>query len=152
MSASSYSSIVQELYISYFGRPADAAGLANFENALAAVNAPTNIGDLAAAYAGNPAIKSLIDAFGTSAESAALYGSVTSDTASIENFVTAVFQNVLGRAPQTAGLSFWTNAIATGSLSLGDAALAIASGALNNTTAQGKLDAQAAIRSDGAAM
>src|SRR5581483_11196036 len=98
MSASSYSSVVQELYISYFGRPADAAGLSNFENALAAINAPTDIAGLAVAYGSNAAIKGLVDAFGTSAESAALYGNVNGSLSSIENFVTAVFENVLGRA------------------------------------------------------
>ncbi|HEX7643540.1 MAG TPA: DUF4214 domain-containing protein [Burkholderiaceae bacterium] len=141
--ASSYSALVQELYVAYFGRPADAAGLANFENALLAANAPTDAAGLASAYGTNAAVKGLIDSFGTSAESVKLYGAVSSDLASAEAFVTAVFEHVLNRAPAAAGLAFWSNAILTGSLSVGNAALSIAVGAQTNTTAQGKLDAEA---------
>ncbi|HEY8026339.1 MAG TPA: DUF4214 domain-containing protein [Burkholderiaceae bacterium] len=135
--ASNYSDAVQELYIAYFGRPADPGGLANFEAALAADNAPTDIANLSLAYKSDAAVRTLIDSFGSSAESLALYGS-----GSTADFVTAIFQNVLGRAPNPSGLSFWAGAIDSGSLSRGDAALSIAAGALSNTTAQGLLDAE----------
>ena len=135
-SAANYSTVVQELYVTYFGRPADFYGLQNFEAALAAASAPTDVAGLNAAYSSNPAVKSLIDSFGNSHESIALYGS--GNTAS---FVTAVFENLLNRAPAVAGLSFWVNAIDTGTVSMGDAALAIAAGAQANTTDQGKIDA-----------
>jgi len=134
--ASAYDTEVQQLYIAYFGRPADPNGLANFSAALQADNAPPDIADLAAAYASNPALKSLIDSFGTSAESQALYGSGSSS-----DFVTAIFQNVLGRTPAAGGLAFWTNAIDSGSLTQADAALAIMAGAQTNPTAQGQIDA-----------
>ena len=140
--ASSYSELVQELYVAYFGRPADAAGLVNFENALLADGAPTDIASLANAYATNAAVKGLIDSFGTSAESTKLYGTVDSSLSSAEAFVTAVFEHVLNRAPAASGLAFWANAIVTGSLSIGNAALSIAVGAQTNPTAQGKLDAE----------
>jgi len=135
--ASDYQNVTQALYVAYFGRPADPGGLANFESALMNANAPTDVADLSVAYATNPAIKSLIDSFGASAESAKLYGSGNSSS-----FVTAVFQNVLGRTPQAAGLAFWSNAIDAGTLSQGDAALAIMAGALTNQSSQGLLDAQ----------
>jgi hypothetical protein len=135
--ASDYETLVQELYVAYFGRPADPTGLVNLENALLAANAPTDIQSLSAAYATNPAIQSLINSFGASAESIALYG-----TGNPTAFVTAIFQNVLGRAPQQSGLTYWVNAITSGQLSQGDAALAIMAGALSNTTAQGVLDAE----------
>ena len=86
-SPSSYSSLVQELYVAYFGRPADYYGLQNFETALAAANAPTDPAALALAYSTNAAVKSLVDSFGTSAESTALYGS-----GSTESFVNAIFE------------------------------------------------------------
>ena len=140
--ASSYSALVQELYVAYFGRPADAGGLTNFENALLAAGAPTSITSLAEDYATNIAIQDLINSFGNSAESQKLYGTVTASLSSAEAFVTAVFEHVLNRAPASAGLQFWANAIATGSLSVGNAALAIAEGAQTNTTTQGLLDAQ----------
>jgi sugar lactone lactonase YvrE len=132
-----YATAVQELYVAYFGRPADPSGLTNFENALAAAQAPTDLPGITSAYSTNQAVKTLIDSFGTSKESQTLYGSGTS-----QDFVTAVFKNVLGRAPQQAGLSFWSDAIDKGSLSKGDAALAIMNGAQTNTTAQGQIDAQ----------
>ncbi|HEX7645197.1 MAG TPA: DUF4214 domain-containing protein, partial [Burkholderiaceae bacterium] len=136
-SASSYGTLVQELYVAYFGRPADYFGLQNFEAALAAANAPTGIAGLEAAYSTNAAVKTLVDGFGTSAESIALYGSGTT-----ESFVNAIFENLLNRAPSVSGLSFWVDAINSGAVSRGDAALAIAAGAQANATAQGLIDAQ----------
>ncbi|HEX8956218.1 MAG TPA: DUF4214 domain-containing protein, partial [Burkholderiaceae bacterium] len=82
-------------------------------------------------------MKTLVDTFGTSSESVALYG--TGDSTA---FVQAVFQNVLGRAPAASGLAFWSGAIDNGTLSRGDAALSIMAGALSNTSTQGLLDAQ----------
>ncbi len=134
---SSYETVVQELYVSYFGRPADPAGLANFEAALQAGNASTDIQALVQAYATNTAVKALIDSFGASKESQLLYASASTDA-----FVTAVFQHVLNRAPLAQGLAFWSGAISSGSLSQGDAALAIMAAALVNHTPQGLLDAQ----------
>jgi hypothetical protein len=130
-----YGSTVQQLYIAYFGRPADPAGLTNFAASLSAASAPTNLPDLIAAYTTNAAVKNLIDSFGTSAESQKLYAGDTTA------FVTAVFNNVLSRPPQTAGLNFWVNAINSGTLTKGNAALSIMAGALVNTTPQGLLDA-----------
>lgn len=136
-SASQYATVVQQLYVSYFGRPADPTGLSNFETSLLNAGAPNDIQSLATAYSTNATVKSLIDSFGTSTESKNLYGSGTTTA-----FVTAIFQNVLNRAPQSSGLSFWVNAIDTGTLSQGNAALSIMAGALTNTTSQGQLDAQ----------
>ena len=135
--ASDYQKLVQQLYVSYFGRPADPAGLANFEAALLAAGAPTDIPGLLSASSTNAAVASLINSFGSSLESRNLYGS--GDTAA---FVTAVFENVLNRAPQPDGLAYWVGAINDGSLSQGAAALAIMSGALTNGSAQGQIDAQ----------
>lgn len=141
MSASSYSAAVQELYVTYFGRPADGLALINFDAALAAANAPTDVAMLSQAYNTDATIKALIDSFGTSAESVALYGKIGSDLASAQAFVTSVFEHVLNRAPASAGLAFWSNAIVSGSLSPGNAALSIAAGAQTNTTTQGLIDA-----------
>lgn len=134
--AADYYDVVQKLYISYFGRPADPNGLTNFSAQLLALGAPNDAPDLAAAYKTNANIKALIDTFGTSAESMALYGS--GDTTS---FVTAIFQNVLGRQPASSGLQFWVDGINGGGVTQGDAALAIMAGALTNNTAQGLIDA-----------
>jgi len=132
-----YSGVVQQLYVAYFGRPADAGGLTNFEAALVAAGAPISIQDLTAAYNTNATINGLINSFGTSTESNSLYAGDTTA------FVKAVYNNVLNRAPQPAGLAFWVNAIDSGTLTKGNAALSIMAGALANTTAQGLIDTAA---------
>lgn len=130
----SYNDVVQQLYVAYFGRPADSGALANFSGTLQAYGAPTGIQEFSGAYASRPEIQNLVDSFGMSTESQNLYSGNT------EAFVTAVFQNVLNRAPQAAGLAFWSNAIESGSLSRGNAALTIMAGALANSSAQGQMD------------
>jgi hypothetical protein len=110
--------------------------LANFETALKAANAPTDIQGLNTAFGANSAVQVLVNSFQTSAESIALYGN-----RSTTDFVTAIYQNVLGRAPDPAGLNFWVTAIDTKQLTQGNAALAIMAGALVNTSAQGMADA-----------
>lgn len=135
--ASDYANVVQSLYIAYFGRPADPAGLANFEAQLLAVNAPTNATALAEAYPTNATLKTLVDSFGTSAESQNLYGGADSTA-----FVKAVFEHVLGRDPAQAGLDYWVGALNAKSVSQGNAALSIMGAALTNTSTQGLLDAQ----------
>ncbi len=139
VTAASYQNAVQALYVAYFGRPADPTGLANFEAALLADGAPTDVPGLSAAYSTNAAVKALIDTFGTSKESQTLYG-----TGDATSFVQKVFQNGLGRAPQAAGLSYWTGQINSSAVTQGQAALSIMAGALlNNTnTTQGALDGQ----------
>jgi hypothetical protein len=129
-----YNEAVQSLYVAYFGRAADSGGLANFEAQLAALGAPKDLPSISAAYSSNSAIRSLVDAFGTSDESKALY---TGDTSS---FVTAIYNNVLNRGPDSEGLNFWVNAIDHGGLSRGNASLSIMSGALSNTSVQGQAD------------
>ncbi|HEY0847233.1 MAG TPA: DUF4214 domain-containing protein [Noviherbaspirillum sp.] len=130
-----YHDAVQQLYVSYFGRAADTGGLANFTAALATASAPKDIQSLNTAYTTNATVRSLVDAFGTSTESNNLY---TGNTAS---FVTAIFQNVLNRAPQTEGLEFWQREIDAGRLTKGNAGLSIMAGALVNATSQGMTDA-----------
>jgi S-layer protein len=134
MAAADYLPLVQSLYISYFGRPADTLGAANFAAQLDALHAPTDVNGLTAAYKSNTAIKALIDSFGTSAESNALY---TGDNIA---FVTAIYQNVLNRAPDFDGLVYWATEINAGRLTKANASLAIMAGAYNNTTAQGLID------------
>lgn len=134
--AISYNTVVQQLYLAYFGRAADTSGLANFSAQLDALGAPSDIQGLVSAYGSNSTVRALIDSFGTSAESNALY---TGDTTS---FVTSIYKNVLNRAPDSSGLAFWVNAIDHGGLSKGNASLSIMAGALANTTTQGLVDAQ----------
>lgn len=135
--ASDYEGVVQSLYIAYFGRPADPNGLANFEASLMADNAPTDVQGLLAAYPTDGTIQTLIDAFGTSKESQTLYGG-----GAPSDFVIAVFNNLLDRAPLSTGQSYWSDQITLGNVTQGEAALSIMAGALSNTSPQGLLDAQ----------
>lgn len=129
MAASDYFELTQQIYISYFGRPADPRGLDAFAAALDGAQAPTDIVEFNAFYKANAGVKALVDSFGTSNESNVLYGS-----GDVDSFISAVFQNVLGRAPKIGGLNFWNAEITSGRVTKAGAALAIMAGAFANTT------------------
>jgi FKBP-type peptidyl-prolyl cis-trans isomerase len=133
--ASDYATVVQQLYVSYFGRPADTGGFANFKSQMATIGAPNDIQLLITAYNSDARVKNLIDSFGSSAESAALYSG--DNTA----FISAIYTNVLGRAPDVEGLAFWVGALNGGGTTRARASLDIMAGALSNKTGQGVLDA-----------
>lgn len=135
VSADAYVDAVQKIYIGYFGRPADPDGLANFTAYLSSIGAPTDIGALADAYAGNAQLRAVVDTFAGSAESAALYPGNTTQ------FVTAVYQHLLNRDPDAGGLAFWVGAIDNGVLSKTLASLSIIAATSSNGSDQGKLDA-----------
>jgi hypothetical protein len=145
MAAQDYTAVVQQLYVSYFGRPADFYGLQNFSAQLDAIGAPKTFAAVQAAVggdrAGTTALSKLVNTFSNSAESIALYGNDNSQIG-VSKFVAAIYQNVLGREADTAGFNFWVNAIASGTLTKANAAAAITQAATANTTAQGLLDAQ----------
>lgn len=131
-----YDEVVQALYVAYFGRAADANGMRSFQEQLAKLDAPHDIVGISSAYGSNPALRQLIDSFGKSAESDALYPD------GVPAFVGAIYKNVLGRTADAEGLAYWSNAIDSGALSQANAALSIMAGALENTSAQGLLDAR----------
>ncbi|WP_374582740.1 beta strand repeat-containing protein [Pseudoduganella sp.] len=142
-----YISAVQQLYVSYFGRPADYYGLDNFTKQLAAIDTAGTLVDFkalaGAANAASPTspLGKLINSFSSSPEAAALYGTDTS-IAGTSKFVAAVYKNILGREADVEGLTYWVNAIQSGGVTRANAAAAITEGALSNTSAQGLLDAQ----------
>lgn len=131
-----YTTTVQQLYVAYFGRPADPSGLANFSAALVATEVTPDIQALDSAYRSNRAITALIDNFGVSEESKALYNGVTTS-----DFVNTIYRNVLGRDADISGLLFWTKAISDGTLTQAHASFSIMAGALANTSSQGIQDA-----------
>ena len=135
--AASYQNVTQELYLAYFGRPADPTGLANVEATLLAADAPTDAAGLAAAYSTNASIKALVDSFASSKEAQALYNGT-----STEAFVSDVYQYLFDRAPAVSGLTYWSTAISSGSLNQAAAALAIMGASATNNSAQGQTDAQ----------
>ena len=85
-----------ELYIAYFDRAADALGLSFW----------------ATAFQKNGfSFEAIADLFFTQPETVALYSGVSDG-----DFVTAVFNNVLGRDPDQAGFDFWTGQLASGNV------------------------------------
>lgn len=130
-----YADLTQSLYVAYFGRAADVGGLKSFQAQLATLGAPANVNDFSARYATDPAVKNLIDSFGLSAESTALYSGDNKD------FVKAIYNNLLNRETDQPGLEFWSKAIDSGSLTRANASLSILAGAQSNTSPQGLTDA-----------
>jgi hypothetical protein len=104
-----YNATVQGFYLSYYGRPADPAGLAFWTGQLAAAG-------------GN--LSSILNAFGTSAEATRRYGTGT-DTSKIE----AIYQQTFGRAADATGLAFYQTELAAGRITLIDISKRIIDGA-----------------------
>lgn len=118
-----YKDVVQKVYLGYFGRPADAAGLAYFQDVFLRIGAPTGVVDLSRAYDTNPALKLTIDSFGTSQESQDLY---PGDNAS---FIAAIYRNLFSREPDAGGQAFWVNLLNTGQMTRARAAVSLMAGA-----------------------
>ncbi len=105
---------VQKLYVAYYGRPADPAGLSYWVERAIESN-----GDWA----------SIAESFATTPESQALYGNSDPET-----LVNAIYLNVLGRAPEAAGNQYWIDQLNQGTLSPGTLALAVANDTQNADT------------------
>jgi hypothetical protein len=105
MAASTYLAQVQQLYIAYFGRPADPVGQNYWATQIDAANG---------------SIASVIAGFSASTESAALFG----NKSSIDK-VTAIYQNAFGRAPEPAGLAYWVAQLDSGKVSQAQASWTI---------------------------
>lgn len=100
-----YTDLVQQLYIAYYGRPADPTGLAAWVEALTKVNGDTS---------------KIIASFADSAESKALYNGT-----STVSFVNQIYNNVLGRDADITGLTGYAKLIDTGALTRSELALVI---------------------------
>ena len=109
MAAADYYTQVYTMFVGYFGRPPAQSGLDYY-----ATNVDAAGGSLGV----------VIDDFYNSAESQAFFAGKT-----IEQQVNQVFHNLFGRDAAVAGLNYWTNQIATGKVSLAQAAFTIANGA-----------------------
>lgn len=105
MAASAYYDTVQQLYIAYYGRPADPTGLAAWAEVLSAANGDTS---------------KIINDFANSPESKALYSGADTVT-----FVNQIYNNVLGRDADVVGLLGYAKLIDTGVLTKAELALVI---------------------------
>ncbi|GAB3412903.1 DUF4214 domain-containing protein [Massilia agilis] len=107
--AAQFDSVVTSFYLAYYGRPADPAGLAFWSQALASAG-----GDFSA----------IIDAFANSPEAQARFGN-----SAVNERVNQIYTGLFDRAPEAAGLAYWSDAISGGKTSLAAAAIAIMQGA-----------------------
>ncbi|MFJ3485216.1 DUF4214 domain-containing protein [Pseudomonas sp. NPDC090202] len=118
MAAAQYLDSIQQIYIAYFGRPADPAGLDYW-----AAEANAAGGDLTG----------ILNSFSVSQESQSLYGQMT-----IEQTITAIYHYLFNRVPDGAGLTYWQEQITSGNVSSAAAAYAILKGAqFSDVTAAG---------------
>ncbi|NVE01395.1 S-layer family protein [Massilia sp. BJB1822] len=145
MAAADYIDVAQQLYVSYFGRPADPYGLDNYTKQLDALKAPKTLAELDAIIGAksNQALTNLVNSFNTSKEAIDLYGNDNSQIG-VSKFVAALYQNIFGREADIEGAKWWIDEIASGRTTRANAALAITQGAFNNTSDQAKKD-QAAV-------
>ncbi|MFC0351971.1 DUF4214 domain-containing protein [Undibacterium danionis] len=102
-------STIQKIYIAYFNRPADVAGLAYWEGQLSA---------------NKISMEGLAQSFSEQVEYRNTYGGKNT-----YDVVSALYQNLFGRAPDSAGLAYWVGQIDNGTINLGITALAILNGA-----------------------
>lgn len=107
--------ILSEMYLAYFNRAPDAVGLdywasqaVDWQAAQPGVTFSKVNGDIANVFSGTP-------------EAISAYGTVTqqSSPAQLQTFVTSVYNNVLNRAPDSAGLNYWVGNLQTGASSPG---------------------------------
>jgi hypothetical protein len=113
--SSDYYDTVQKVYIGYYQRPADPGGLLFWAQILNQAN-------------GN--LKGIIEAFATSPESKALYGTI--DNTTIGSVVDAIYMALFNRAPDAGGKEFWVDAFKSGQVTPAGIMLIMLEGAQND--------------------
>ena len=132
----SIDSQLETLYLGYFGRAADGGGLAYWEgqyamDVQAGNSADTTLNMIAQSFAQSP---EAIQQYPFLANPATVVGSQGSAilTLEITNLVTNAYTNLFARTPPAgdAGVQYWVNQLQTGAVTVPDAIIAIANGAL----------------------
>ena len=98
-----------EVYLSYFNRAPDALGLTFWADA----------------FATRLTLAEIVSSFGISEEAAAVFA----DNRNTADVVLAVYANTLGRAPDPAGVDFWTSVLDSGAVSREEFILEVLRGA-----------------------
>ena len=108
--------LVSEIYVGYFNRAPDAAGLNYW---VGRYNAGMSLGQIAQSFSVQP-------------EATNTYAYLANpNVASVSTFLTSVYANLFNRAPDAAGLTYWTNEINSGRSNVGNAIINIISGAVD---------------------
>jgi S-layer protein len=112
--ALSAAQLITQIYVGYYDRAPDAAGLNYW---VGRYNAGMKLADIA-------------QSFSVQTESTNTYAYLANpNVASVSTFLTSVYANLFNRAPDSAGLTYWTNEINSGRSNVGNAILNIISGA-----------------------
>ena len=101
---------IQQLYVAYFGRPADATGLAYWETVVAAQGGNTT---------------AVSAAFSTSAEYMATFAGLNND-----QIVNTIYNNLFHRDAEPLGLTYWSNLLTAGKINISNVVTQVAGGAL----------------------
>ena len=115
MSSTNNQDTIERLYIAYYGRPADATGLAFWGDALNRVG-------------GDPS--KLINDFGTSPEATQYYSGLT-----VSQQIDKIYQLMFNRSAESAGLSYWADKVNSGAATTASVMLNILNGAQANDKA-----------------
>jgi hypothetical protein len=111
---SQYTATIQQLYVAYFGRPADPIGLQFWEQKVSDNGGSTT---------------AISNAFAASTEYTSTFaGMGTAQT------VNQIYLNLFGRGADTEGLLFWSGKYASGALTISNIVTAIAAGAVAGTS------------------
>lgn len=132
---------IELIYVAYFQRAGDGGGYQWWTNQYD--------NDIKAGVAANVALERVADNFVPQPETLGLYPFLNSpfnpsdpvDQANLSDFIDTVYQHLFNRAPDEAGKLYWTNQIATGTVSVGKAILTIANAAGSGDDQQTKDDA-----------
>lgn len=101
---------IQKLYVAYFGRPADASGLAYWETVVGAANGSTT---------------AVSAAFAASAEYKATFSGLNND-----QIVNTIYNNLFHRDAEVSGLLYWSNLLTKGSITIDNVVTQISNAAL----------------------
>lgn len=115
MAAAQYFEQVQKIFIAFYQRPADPAGLKYWAQRVDAAG-----GDFGA----------VIDAFASSPEAIDLYGAI--DATTIGTVIDSLYMALFNAAPDAAGKAFYVDGFAAGTFTAGTIALAVLNGAQND--------------------
>ena len=131
VSALSVKEAVTAIYVGYFNRAPDPAGLNYWIGRYEEFQDGDSDGDAGLALAG------IAESFSQQVESTSIYPFfVTPSVASAEAFITSVYLNLFNRAPDPAGLDYWTAELASGNQPVGQIILSIIGGAQNSAAGQ----------------
>lgn len=115
MAAATYFDTVQKIYIAFYQRPADPAGLKYWAERIEVAG-----GDATA----------VVTAFATSPEAVALYGTI--DATTIGTVIDKIYLALFNKAPDAAGKQFYVDGFTSGKFTAGTIALNILNGAAND--------------------